>query len=82
MSARDHRGDAGRSMTRPDDRLTVGEAAEVLGIRPGTFRVRVHRGRVPAADGQIDGRTPFWYRSTIEALVPPRDDESPPPSGP
>lgn len=55
------------SVVRADDQLTVREVAELLGIAPVTFRAYVSRGRAPKADGQFDGRTPYWLRSTIES---------------
>lgn len=55
---------------RPDDRLTVTEVAALLEVRPGTWRVWVHRGKAPEPDGRLDGRTPFWYRSTVAPLAP------------
>ena len=57
---------------RPDDRLTASQVAAHLGIAPSTFRAYVARGQAPAADGHHDRRTPFWYRSTIEAWRPAR----------
>jgi hypothetical protein len=57
-----------------DDRLTSAEVAALLGIQPGTWRsyVRPSGGRKPLApppDGMIDGRTPYWHRSTIETYL-------------
>jgi predicted DNA-binding transcriptional regulator AlpA len=49
-----------------DDRLTSAQAAEVAGVKPSSWRVYVSRGDAPQPDGMIDGRTPFWLRSTIE----------------
>lgn len=49
-----------------DDKLTVTQIAELYGIKPATFRAYVKRKQAPAADGQHDGRTPYWLRSTLE----------------
>lgn len=48
-------------------RLTVSEVAEMVGVKPATFRSYVSRGQAPKADGQYDGRTPFWFYATIVA---------------
>lgn len=47
--------------------LSTGQVAEQLGIAPGTWRVRVHREQAPPADGYFDGRTPYWWQTTIDA---------------
>lgn len=47
--------------------LSTRQVAEQLGIAPATWRVWVHRGQAPAADDHFDGRTPFWWQSTIDA---------------
>ncbi len=51
----------------PADVLTNKEVAEILGIRPDTWRGMVKRGQVPAADGvePISGYR-WWHRRTIE----------------
>lgn len=63
-------------MSSPDDRLTVSEIAILLGIKPETWRAYVSRGQRPAADGMLDGRTPFWHRSTVESTRKPREKDS------
>lgn len=55
-----------------EDRLTTADVARLLGIDPATWRGYVsHRKPVqnpaPPADGKFDARTPWWFRSTIEA---------------
>ena len=52
-----------------DDRLTSAQAAEVAGLAASSWRVYVSRGDAPAPDGMIDGRTPYWLRSTIETYL-------------
>lgn len=62
-----------------DEKLIVTEIAALYGIKPGTFRVYVHRKQAPASDGMLDGRTPFWFRSTLEAwrpISPTKKEES------
>lgn len=49
-----------------DVKLTVTEIAALYGIKPATFRAYVKREQAPPADGQHDGRTPYWRRSTLE----------------
>ena len=50
-----------------DRQMTVPQVADMLGIKPGTWRAYVTREQAPAADGQHDGRTPWWYESTVRA---------------
>lgn len=52
--------------TKPDDKLRVRDIADLLDIAPSTFTAYVKRGQAPAKDGQYDGRTPYWLRSTID----------------
>lgn len=59
-------------------KLTVPQAAERVGVPASTWRSYVSRankarkeGRVtpsmaPEADGEYDGRTPWWWESTID----------------
>jgi predicted DNA-binding transcriptional regulator AlpA len=59
---------------RPSDRLTTAEVAALVGISPVTWRGYVShqmpRGNpAPKPDGEIDGRTPYWLRSTITAWM-------------
>lgn len=51
----------------PANVLTNKEVAEILGIRPDTWRGMVKRGQAPQPDGRepISGYR-WWYRSTIE----------------
>ena len=55
---------------RPDDKLTVTQIAVLYGIQPSTFRayVTLRNGKryAPEPDGKLDGRTPYWLRSTLE----------------
>lgn len=60
------------TLRRMEDRLTTAEVADLLGIKPVTWRGYVsHRKPVnnpaPAPDGHFDARTPYWNRSTVEA---------------
>ena len=51
-----------------DRQMTVPQVADMLGIKPGTWRAYVARdGRAPLPDGQHDKRTPWWWRSTVTA---------------
>lgn len=49
--------------------LSTGEVARRLGIAPATWRVRVHREQAPKPDGMFDGRTPYWWQTTIDAYM-------------
>ena len=53
------------------DELTTADVAALLNIQPVTWRAYVSRGQAPPADGQFDGRTPYWLRSTIETWRKP-----------
>lgn len=55
------------AFTDDGEKLTATQAAAVVGVTASTFRSYVSRGQAPGEDGKIDGRTPFWYRSTIRA---------------
>ena len=59
-----------------DERLTVAQVADLLGIKPGTFRAyrtrKVGRKYAPDPDGHYDERTPWWWRSTIKEWRPDR----------
>jgi hypothetical protein len=48
------------------EKLTVTQAAQRAGITPGAWRSYVTRGRAPKPDGQHDGRTPWWWDSTVD----------------
>jgi len=54
---------------RPDDKLTVTQAAQLYGIKPSTFRAYYTRAKgkkyAPQPDGHHDRRTPYWLRSTL-----------------
>ena len=65
---------------RPDDLLDRAQVAELAGyVTPGTVTTNLYRSRVrrdqgkktnlfPEPDRQV-GRTPFWYRETIEGWL-------------
>lgn len=55
-----------------DRKLTVREAAELAGIKPGTWRGRVNRGTAPKPDGRYDLRTPWWLESTVRRFIAER----------
>lgn len=44
--------------------LTTGQAAELLGVKPGTVRARASRHGVSPAT-QLDPRTPLWYPADL-----------------
>jgi hypothetical protein len=49
-----------------DERWTVAEIAERLGIEPSTWRAYVAREQAPKPDGRYDRRTPWWHARTIQ----------------
>lgn len=49
--------------------LSTGQVAAQLGIAAATWRVRVHREQAPPPDGMFDGRTPYWWQTTIDAYL-------------
>ncbi len=65
------------SKQKRGEKLTVPQVAERLGITPSAWRGMVTRGKqaraagkstpglAPEADGQHDGRTPWWFEATI-----------------
>ena len=53
-------------------RLTTAQVAQEVGIRPATWRAYVARGQAPEADGQLDARTPYWLRATIDKWIAQR----------
>lgn len=66
-------------MTQPGrEKLTVPRAAARLGVKPKTFTAYVSRAKKAAAegrsrptdapqpDGYFDGRTPWWWDTTID----------------
>ena len=50
-----------------DERWTVADVAAFTGLSPSTVRANLARGRMPAPDARIDGRTPAWRPDTIRA---------------
>lgn len=53
-------------------KLRVTEAAARAGVADSTWRAYVAREQAPAADGQYDGRTPYWFESTVDAWIAAR----------
>lgn len=49
------------------ERLTVAQAAELVGVTASTWRAYVARDQAPKPDGEYDRRTPWWYASTVKA---------------
>ena len=49
-----------------DEKLTLPEVCDLLGIKASTWRAYVARGQAPAAGGRHSERLPWWWRSTIE----------------
>jgi hypothetical protein len=47
-------------------RLTIGDVARLLDVKPSTVRAYKTRGQMPAPDGRL-GRTPWWRTETITA---------------
>jgi len=47
-------------------RLTVAQVAERMKVKPSTWRAYVARGQAPKSDGQYDGRTPWWWSTTVD----------------
>lgn len=47
--------------------LSTRQCAELVGCTPSVWRVRVHRETAPPPDGHFDGRTPYWWQTTIDA---------------
>ncbi|MFJ5819343.1 hypothetical protein ACIQGT_36445 [Streptomyces sp. NPDC093108] len=45
-------------------RLSIDQAAELLGIGPGTWRGYVTCGQAPAADSHT-GRGPWWFHASV-----------------
>lgn len=67
-------------MASGDDVITVNrqrvllrsQAAARAGVQPDTWNSYVSRGwprgnPAPKPDGQIDGRTPYWFPATVDA---------------
>ncbi|RCV51875.1 transcriptional regulator [Marinitenerispora sediminis] len=54
-----------------DERLTADQAASLAGVRRDTWHSYVSRGQAPEPDGRV-GRTPWWWRSTVERYLDSR----------
>lgn len=65
-------------MTR--DQLTTEQVAVLAGISPASVRRYRLRGRFPVPDGYV-GRTPWWYRRTVERWVASRPGPGRPKGG-
>jgi hypothetical protein len=50
-----------------EDRLTLEEAAELLGISPDQLNLTRHRGLPPGKYGYRDGTTIYFNRADLEA---------------
>jgi predicted DNA-binding transcriptional regulator AlpA len=59
-------------MEAEDRKLVTKEVAELVGMKPASWRARVARGDAPKPDGQFDQRTPWWRESTVAAFVATR----------
>jgi predicted DNA-binding transcriptional regulator AlpA len=61
------------TMPQPEelDVLTIKGVAELAGLSPRTVSQHILRGTMPAPDGAL-GRTPWWYRSTVEEWLADR----------
>ncbi|HSS10539.1 MAG TPA: helix-turn-helix domain-containing protein [Acidimicrobiales bacterium] len=57
--------------TQPDEWLTVGEAAELIGIHPTTLRRYEREGLIKARRTPTNQRR--FRRSDVEKLLPPPD---------
>lgn len=55
----------------PDRLLTMAEAADRAGVKPGTIRADLSRGRWPAPDEIRDG-VKMWRASTVDAVLADR----------
>lgn len=53
-----------------DEQWTIREVADHLEVAEGTVRGYLSRGQIPGEDGRL-GRTPWWWRSTIEEWARP-----------
>lgn len=49
-----------------DEKLTVGQVADRLGIARNTWNSYVARDQAPKPDGHHDLRTPWWYAATVD----------------
>jgi hypothetical protein len=54
--------------------LTATQVAELLGIKPGSFRTKVHRGSFPGPDLVLDrasntGSKPLWLKKNVEKYL-------------
>lgn len=65
--------DATPDETAPEPRkLVTSEVAEMTGMKPASWRSRVNRGMAPKPDGRFDGRTPWWWESTVRRFIAER----------
>lgn len=59
-----------------DELLTGAQCAELVGVKPSTWRSLVRQGYAPAADdpglGPANRRIGRWYRSTVLAFIAQR----------
>lgn len=47
-------------------RITAKQAAEMVGVKPATWRAYVNRGQAPGPDGREDlSGHPYWFESTV-----------------
>jgi len=53
-----------------DEQWTIREVAAHLEVAAGTVRGYLSREQMPKPDGRL-GRTPWWWRSTIEGWARP-----------
>jgi len=51
--------------------LDVKDVAALLDVSEATVRTYLWRSTLPAPDGRV-GRSPWWYRSTIDAWLAER----------
>lgn len=63
-----------------DRKLRAAEAAKLAGVATGTWHGYVSRGQAPPADGRYDGRTPWWFESTVRQWQGSRPGPGRPPS--
>lgn len=56
----------------PRTKLTTAEAAAKVGVKPGTWRDYVSKGKAPKADGRYDERTPWWWSTTVNRYIAAR----------
>lgn len=49
--------------------LTGPQIADLLNVTPPTFRGWVSRKLFPPSDGMVNGKTPYWYLTTVIEYV-------------